>query len=224
MQSIEEIMPCPLFKGIRPSRLEEILGQVFHKTRHFKKGDIISHAGNTCDVLMIMLEGIVSGEMSDFTGKTLKIEDIEAPRPLAPAYLFGMNNQFPVTIVAQSNVRLEVFPKESVIKMMQIDELLLGNYLDIISNRAQFLSQKIKFLTFKTIREKIAHFLLLHSKTGKMEVQFGQTHQQLADLFGVTRPSLTRAILDMEEERIIESNRGTIKIINIKMLNEIVNK
>ena len=72
MQSIEEIIPCPLFKGIRPSRLEEILGQVFHKTRHFKKGDIISHAGNTCDVLMIMLEGIVSGEMSDFTGKTWK--------------------------------------------------------------------------------------------------------------------------------------------------------
>jgi hypothetical protein len=31
----------------------------------------------------------VKGEMTDYNGKTIKIEDIEAPRPLAVAFLFG---------------------------------------------------------------------------------------------------------------------------------------
>ncbi len=37
---------------------------------------------------------------------------------------------------------------------MMKNNIILVNFLDMISNRSQFLSEKIKFLTFKTIKEQ----------------------------------------------------------------------
>jgi len=45
------------------------------------------------------------------------------------------------------------------------DNALLVNFLDMISNRSQFLSEKIKFLNFKTIKGKLVNFIML--KAGK---------------------------------------------------------
>ncbi len=103
---------------------------------------------------MVVLKGSVKGEMVDFTGKTIKIEDIASPRPLAPAFLFGNRNVFPVNIVANEEVDLLVIPKSSFIQLLQMNENILENFLSIISNRAQFLSNKIKFLSFQTIKGK----------------------------------------------------------------------
>ena len=52
-------------------------------------------AGDPVANLLIVLSGSVRGEMIDYSGKTVKIEDIEAPKPLAAAFLFGKENRFP---------------------------------------------------------------------------------------------------------------------------------
>ena len=87
----------------------------------------------------------------DFSGKTIKVEDIEAPYPIAPAFLFGKNNKFPVNITANNDVELLLLPKDTVINILQTNVIFLNNFLNSISSRAQFLENKIKFLSFKTI-------------------------------------------------------------------------
>ena len=81
--------------------------------------------------ILILLCGSVKGEMVDFSGKTIKIEDIESPRPLAPAFLFGENNRYPVDIIANEKVEVLVLPKESFLQLMQQNEIILKNYLNV---------------------------------------------------------------------------------------------
>ncbi len=92
------------------------------------------------------------------------------------------------------------------------DRRLLVNFLDIISNRSQFLSEKIRFLNFRTIKGKLAHFILQKAGRERNLVNLGMTQSELADFFGVARPSIARALRELEDEGIIEARGREIKI------------
>jgi CRP-like cAMP-binding protein len=88
----------------------------------------------------------------------------------------------------------------------------------MISNRSQFLSEKIKFLNFKTIKGKLAQYILQKTEQGTKAVKLEITQNDLADYFGVARPSVARALGDMEEEGLIEANGKNIIIIDRQRL------
>ncbi len=156
--------------------------------------------------------------MIDPSGKAIKIEDIEPPKPLAIAFIFGNNNYCPVNIVANSEVEIFKLPKESLIKLLQASSVLLQNFMNIISNRAQFLSDKIRFLSFQTIRGKLAHYLLQLIGPVDGEIILDKSQEELAALFGVTRPSLARAVREMHNDGIIEARGKSIRIIDRHLL------
>ncbi|MCA1756112.1 MAG: Crp/Fnr family transcriptional regulator [Bacteroidales bacterium] len=206
---------CEIFRGINPSELETLLSVINYQVKRFSRDDLIALAGDRINSLQIVAEGSVKGEMIDFTGKTIKIEDIEAPRPLAPAFLFGENNSYPVNIVANNNVTIVTIPKKEFVRMLILSEKLLHNYLDIISSRAQFLSARLKFLSFQSIKGKIAHYLLSKSsqnRSGNLELDKSQS--ELAELFGVTRPSLARAVRELDRDGIIRAKGRKVTILN----------
>ena len=214
---------CPVFKGLLPQKVEQLMADVHYQIRHFDKNDLVIQAGNECANLFIVLKGSVKGEMTDYTGKTIKIEDIEAPRPLAAAFLFGQNNRFPVTAIANNKVSLLSIERAEFLKLLQKDERILSNYLNSISSRAQFLSQRIKFLSFKTIKQKVAHYLLELAGDRLAIVELPLSQSQLAEFFAVTRPSLGRALGEMSQEGLIEVHRRTIKIIDKAKMNRLLN-
>ncbi len=206
---------CILFKGIRSIDIPDIIEKVTFRIKDFKKNEPIALSDDECRELYIVIKGSVRGEMIDFTGKTIKIEDIESPRMLAPAFLFGPNNRYPVTIIANNDVRLLSIPKESFIQLMQGNKIILSNYLNSISNQAQFLSNKIKFLSFQTIKGKIAHFLLnMMQKTNSDEFFISKSQNELAEMFGVARPSLARAMRELDSDGIIKASGKSIQIVD----------
>jgi len=95
-----------------------------------------------------------------------------------------------------------------------INDKILVNFLNMISNRSQFLSEKIKFLNFKTIKGKLAHYILQKAGKEKSSVLLDMTQNELADYFGVARPSVARALGDLEEEGYLEAKGKNIKIID----------
>jgi len=211
----EQLVKTPIFKGMDPGKLDSLLASLPHQIKRYSKNDIIAYADDEVISLLFVIEGSVKGEMVDFSGKTIKIEDIESPRPLAPAFLFGRNNRYPVNIVANNDAVILSIPKQSLIRLLQQDELVLSNFLDNISNRAQFLSNKIKFLSFQSIKGKIAHFILqqMH-QTGLTQIDLPVTQTDLAELFGVARPSVGRAIKEMDRDGLIQSKGSHIRILD----------
>jgi CRP-like cAMP-binding protein len=56
------------------------------------KNEVIFRQGDLCDALNILMTGSVKTEMITENGNLLGIEIINAPRPLAPAFLFSPRN------------------------------------------------------------------------------------------------------------------------------------
>lgn len=200
-----------VFRTLELELIEKVLENRIFQLKNFKKNSMIAQSGTSCDHAMIILEGTVSGEMMDVSGRILKIEDMEAPKMIAPAFLYGHRRRYPVNVISSSDVVMWQMHREEFSRLLQSEVRLLDNYLNAISNRAQFLSEKIRFLSFPTLRGKLAFFIIRHS-AGKEEFRMPMTHQQLSELFGVARPSISREIRLMNLEGFISSQRDMIRI------------
>ncbi|WP_320018274.1 Crp/Fnr family transcriptional regulator [Labilibaculum manganireducens] len=214
----QQLSQSPVFRGISPDEMENLLVDSQYQIKKFSKGDMLAFREDKCENLMIVLKGSVKGEMLDPSGKSIKIEDIMAPYPIASAFLFGQRNQFPVNVTANDEVEVFYLSKNSVIEMFQKNKVFLTNYLNSISNRSQFLANKLMFLNFKTIKGKLANYLLKLAAPDKTEITLPKSQAEMAQFFGVTRPSFARSLKEMEQEGLIETNRREIKILNKQQL------
>ncbi|NSW93286.1 MAG: Crp/Fnr family transcriptional regulator [Bacteroidales bacterium] len=212
------LLKNPLFRGISLTEIEEIIRNVPYRIRKFNPGEIIALNGEKVESLMLVLSGDVKGEMISEGGKVIRIENITASGALAAAFLFGNRNEYPVNVIAVNPTELLVILRSDLLKLLMRNDRILINYLDMISNRSQFLSEKIRFLNFKTIRKKLAHYLLKKSGKGEGSVILDVTQSELADLFGVTRPSVGRELGKLEEEGIIEAKGKKITILQRQKL------
>jgi CRP-like cAMP-binding protein len=212
---IEILLQCSLFKGMSAEEISSALSASSARIRTYHGDTLIAQAGEEVLHLQIVLEGSVKGEMVDFTGKVIKIEDILPPRPLAPAFLFGSQNRYPVNITAGGEVKMLSIPRDQFLELLQNSKSVLVNFVDIISNRGQFLSNKIKFLSFTTIKGKLAKYLLdLSGKTGSLEITLKSSQSQLSELFGVARPSIGRAMSELNHEGIIRTEGREVTILD----------
>jgi len=206
----------PLFVGFSENEIKQVLEHNEYKTTSYSKGDIVGLSGDTLKGISILLKGCVRGEMLDYSGKAITIEDIPSPKLLAPAFIFGKQAQLPVDIIATQDCEILFIPKSAFVKLMQTEARVLSNFLNIISGRAQFLAEKINFLNFKTIREKYLHFILNHYKQyGLRKFQIPQTQSQLAELFGVSRPALAKVISELNDEGLLCTKGRNVEILKL---------
>ena len=220
----EILKNSPLFTGLDNYEVDSLINNTLHQIKHFSSTEVLAFSGERVEKAMVLLEGKLQGEIIDFAGNSLKIEEIEPPQMVAAAFLYGPQSVFPVNLSALENGKMLVIYKKDFTKMLSDDPRVLNNYLNIVSGKAQFLSRKITFLSFKTIREKIAYYLLQNVNKGTNIVQINQTQKGLAELFGVARPSLARTISEMESDRLILWERTKVSIVNLKALQLVLGK
>lgn len=216
---LQLITDAGLFINMTTEEKEECLIRFHFQKKKYQKGEVISYTNDRVIQLLILLVGSVKNEMSDFNGKYIKITDMEAPKLLAPGFLFGNQSHFPVSVFASSDCEIIAINKSDFLDALFNNKQLQLNFLNLISNQTQFLTRKIQFLKLKTIKAKIAHFLLnLHSRQDSLTVNLPQSQTQLAELFGITRPSLSRSINELCHDSIINTKGKKITILDINKL------
>ncbi len=204
----------PLFRGITPERLFADLEEISFHTRSYKKGEILAQQGAVCNRLVILTKGSVRGEMIDYSGRLIKVEDIAAPRAIAPLFLFGEENRYPVEVTANDPTEVIELPKSSVLSLFRKNEQFLENYMNLSANYARTLSDKLFFMSFKTIRQKLASYLLrLYKQQQQTHITLDRSQQELSDYFGVSRPSLARELAHMQEDGLLIADRKHITIL-----------
>lgn len=216
---IPALVNNPLFRGITPERLFADLEEISFHTRSYKKGEILAQQGAVCNRLVILTKGSVRGEMIDYSGRLIKVEDIAAPRAIAPLFLFGEENRYPVEVTANEPTEVIELPKSSVLSLFRKNEQFLENYMNLSANYAWTLSDKLFFMSFKTIRQKLASYLLrLYKQQQQTHITLDRSQQELSDYFGVSRPSLARELAHMQEDGLLIADRKHITILQKEQL------
>lgn len=218
----KEITKTNLFSNLTEAEIEEILIAIQVDESVFPKGTILANQDEPCNRLIFLLKGSVKAEMTDPPGKIVKVEDIEAPNPLAPLFLFGKESRFPVQVTTRETVTALIIPKSSVLKMLRMNEQLLQNYLDISAFYASALSKKLHLMSFRTIRQKIIIYLLNLPEKGPNHVELDRTQHALAEYFGVSRPALARELRNMQDDGLIVLDKKSVRFVNKQKLIQLI--
>jgi CRP/FNR family transcriptional regulator, dissimilatory nitrate respiration regulator len=213
----------PLFAGLGRHDIGRMIRDIHHQVKKLNKGALLASEGDPVDALIILVQGTVAGEMIDDEGNVLRVETISAPRAIATAFLFGKKNIFPVTIKALEETRLLMIPKDELPVLFASNRMIMQNFLDMISDRAQFLSRRIKVLSIPDLRGQLAYYLLEQKKSaGQPAFSLPHTQQELAEQFGAARPSIGRTLRELHNKRYITAKGKSVTILNEKGLSQLI--
>ncbi len=217
-----DLSACPVCSKIKIDDEEAFLENLKYSIKAYPKNELIIRQGDVCDALYMLMVGSVKTEMITDSGNILGIEIIKAPRPLAPAFLFSDNNHFPVDVTSLEDVEIMKIPKAEIMRLMTTNPDFMSSFMTHNANRTQFLTNRLQLLSIKTIKGKLAHFLLENSPAEGKPFEINRNQTELADFFGVARPSLARSLSEMVQENIISINKKEYMILNYKALRELL--
>jgi CRP-like cAMP-binding protein len=201
-----------LCRGVDVVRLDKLLAAVVYRVEFVSKGAAVLSAGSRYDELRVILEGTVSAEMHNPDGKTVTIETIDAPDPIAPAILFAPRQALPVTVMAVTDLRLLVLPLETILDLCQRDRFFLLNFLGEIGGKLSLFAEKFRLLEFSSLRRRIAAFLAPRLVNGELTLGFPK--ERLAEFLSAARPSLSRELSNLAAEGVLEVDGRRIRVLD----------
>lgn len=215
-QLLDILSSSYLFKNIAIDDIQRLLLTSEYKIKSYNKHDVFALAGDKVNHLMIVLEGEMIARMVSESGKYIQIDKIDAGRIIAPAMLFATDNVYPVNVIPENDAQIFFMHRDSFLKAMNQNATLLHNFMRIVSDINRFLSTKIHSLSLKTIRGKLAEYILQEAqKQGRgTSLTLQMTKQELADKFAVARQALSRSLSELEEEGLIAVKSKDIKILD----------
>lgn len=208
-----------LFKNFSEEDIINLMNDFNYTIKEYEKDDVVFMEDELCKNLSILLEGNIEIQKIDPNGKILTVANLKTGDVFGENLLFGDKNLYPMTVISKSSSRVLNLPKESVASLCQKNEIFLYAFLKILSNKAVALSSKLKEVTLKTIRQKICEFLIMQYNSSKSNyITLPMSKKEWADKLGIQRPSLSRELIKMKEENIIDYDKDVIQIKNIELL------
>ena len=208
-----EVNLCPKCGMVPEKDRPDFFQSMAHTTKIVKRGEFIVHQGDPISHLYVLNKGRARAEMVSDCGLLLDVELLTGQVPLYSGFLFGDHNRFPVAVIAMEECEVLIIHKNTVIELLTTNEYFLHRYMAYNADRTRSLTERIQYLSFKTIKGKLAYYILKHIVSNHYEADQNQT--ELAEYFGVSRPSLARCFTEMIDEGAI--TRGG-QILNLDLL------
>ncbi|MGH4125521.1 MAG: Crp/Fnr family transcriptional regulator [Clostridium sp.] len=208
-----------LFKDLSFEDLDYLFTKDLYEITSYKKNSVIYFQNEKCTRFDIILKGTVLVQEIDSKGNVLTISDFTVGEVLGGNLLFSYRNLYPMTILAKSDATIIHIKKDLILKLCQTNVIFLNNFLKSISDKTLILTDKIKSLSMKTIRECIIDFLIYESFSQNSRIiKLDYTKKELAEKFGIQRSSLSRELNKMRKDGLIEYDARSITIIDISSL------
>ena len=205
----KKLAEAPVFRGLSERFLENFIGRTPNALREFGIGDFIALQGTACQSLYLLYSGRVRTNMVNEEGTQVTIEEIEAPRLLAPAFIFATDNRFPVNITTLTNCEVLVLNRTDFVDLMHREKIVMQNFLRIISDRSIFLSRKLNAFALQDLKTRLLAYLREHENP--------RSRQEIADILGVARPSLARVLSELADEGYLRIEKRKITVVRHKI-------
>lgn len=204
-----------LFQAINREETERILKCSKSRMKTYSAGTYIFEQGGTPSRLFLLLEGQVQ-ICKDFTsGKRDVLYLVEVGNVFGEIFLFGDKKHYWYDAVAVTNIRVLEMPWDFFYHFCSNacnhHKQLTQNMLEILSENNFKITRKLHIVSTSSLRERIAIWLI-DSMDEKGNVELKMNREQLADFLGVARPSLSRELMRMQADGLLEVSRKNIKI------------
>lgn len=222
MDFIQKTMSaCPLFSPLSEREIAAVAAQARFRTQQYEGGQVVAFEEDPCTALGVVASGSIHIQRIYANGKLITIETFQAGDSFGEALMFSDGGVYPATLIAKEATTVLFIDRADIIRLCSAYPHFLNSFLRTLSNRILLLNRKIKNLSFQSIRQKVANYLLEEQALQKSDtLALTLARHELADSLGIPRPSLSRELIALKEVGWIDFDRKTITIIDREALEQ----
>lgn len=203
-----------LFRHLTDEEVEKLFYINKYRIGKYAKGSVIYFQNEKCSTLDMPLSGSVVVQSINEDGNILTVSEFSRGDIIGLNLLFSQKSYYPMTIIAKSDSTILHIKKEVILELSMRNKNFLLMLLQYLSERSVFLTDKIKLISGKSIRQLILDFLTFEYHIQRnSRIKLTMTKKELAERFGIQRTSLSRELQKMRKEGLIDYGRDYI-IIN----------
>ena len=213
-KNINLIRSTTLIKSLSGEDILTNLKSGKFKVTSYKKSSVVHFDGERCSKLEIILSGKVVVDRIGESGNLLTISEFYNDDILGGNLLFSKYPCYPMTVLTQLPTDILEIDRETLFELFCNNPIFLRTYLELTSDRAFILGNKIKHYINKTIRESIMNYLNYESKIqNSNRIKLNTTKKSLAEKIGVQRTSLSRELAKMRDDGLILFDTDSITLL-----------
>lgn len=222
----------PLFSGMDHSIFHDLCSKTSIKM--VWKGEVLVNEGDACNGIGLIIEGQLAMQKYTSSGDFATLELLGTGEMFGEYLIFGARKNYPVTIEAVTNSKVIFLTREIVINLLNQNPEIMDNFLGILSDRVQAQNRRISLLSQKSLRQKIANYLLellreqleeegesprsVGRTVSTQAVELPVSKEVVARLLAMPRPSFSRELISMERDGLIRVSGRVIWLTDLPRL------
>ena len=207
-----------LFAGIRPEDRAAMLGCIGYRIVSYPKGYVIAFAGDDLKQVGLVLSGAVDMVKEDLWGNKDLLLRLRENEMFGETFACGEDTMSFVTFVVAEDAEILLIPFSRVMKSCTMacafHHQLIENMVGLLAKKNRDLLRKLEVVAKRTIREKLLAYLSLQAQTQEsryFEIPLGRV--ELAEYLGIDRSALTRELVKMKEDGLIDFDKNCFRLL-----------
>jgi CRP/FNR family cyclic AMP-dependent transcriptional regulator len=211
----------PLFANLEDDDAAKIASIAHAKT--YPKDHLLFERGEEGSEFLVVTQGRLKVIFLHEDGRELTLTILGPYQSLGEVSLLD-NAPRSASAVALSDLRVLSINKRDFRTLLESNPSICISLLTAMSRRLRELTEDTAGLIFMDVYQRLARKLLNLSQTLGVNTEHGReipqrlTHQELANMVGATRETVTKALNDMEARGIISFNKKQVVILDEREL------
>jgi CRP-like cAMP-binding protein len=187
-----------------------------------RHGEVLEAAGQAVQHVYFPIEGLISIFAGATTATRIEVASIGCDGMTAPGLLLGDRDSWGHATVQASGSAWRI-PAHSLQRLADRHPLLRRHLLHQVGVALRQLADTVSYSGRATIVERLARWLLQATyRLGNRRLDL--THDVLAEILGVRRPSVTTGLQTLEGRHLIRSTRRAIVVLDTAGLAEVARR
>mgnify|MGYP004472310293 FL=1 len=209
---------CPFFNGMRDDEILSILHCVQASTVTRPRGTYILRAGDTTEVMGLVLSGSVLILQEDLWGHRNILSKCTAGDFFGEPYAATSGAVLNVNAVAEDDCELLFLNVKRLLMSCPTacghHQKLIRNLVSVLANRLLVFNDKITHVSKRSTREKLLSYLSTESvRQASLSFDIPFDRQQLADYLCVDRAAMSVELSKLQKEGILKTKRRHFELI-----------
>ena len=230
LRVIEDCIACPVLKDRMFCNLPQpaLAGlDAISSAATYPRGAVLFVEGQEPRGVFILCNGRVKMFAASAAGKSVIFRIAE------PGELLGLpstlsNKPYEVTAEALEPTQANFIPRESFLAFLREHGDVALRVAEMLSNIYHATCQEVRYLGLSSsAEEKLARFLLdlkhaKNSEPGQRRVTLTLTHEEIANMIGTSRETVTRLLASFKSKHLIEVHGSTLVINDKEALQDLL--
>lgn len=215
---LDIVSQTPLFSDVTHNEIQDLLTCMNSHVKKYNKNEFIFLAGDTPTGIGIILEGNAKIIKEDILGNRAIIGKLMQGDIFGEVFACALVDQLPVSVESETACSVLMLDYKKIITSCssncKFHTMLIKNMLQILAEKNMYLNNKNDILSSRSMRDKLLKFLeTVAEEKNQVSFEIPYDRQELADFLSVNRSAMTRELLNMKEDGLINFSKNHFELL-----------